>query len=480
MKAIFPFLLCVTALYAAPVEDTAVSSANAVYDGNSLILTGHVVLDHSLGKMAADEAKLQRQENGKDFPFSLIELARNVAMNLKSGAKIECSGAELDFIKLKGLLSSSEGNKVVYSDPLKKGLLKILGNAVELKISKKDDVEKKTDFEIDTILAKDEVVIEFGQEFFLHAHKALYRKAPSEKFQGIVTAYPKDAETPCTLTHQNDFIDAESVDLDLVHSKITLLRPKGFLSSLFLPGMQKGDVKFSCDHLLWDQSKDMLLLKGHVRVLESLIGTLISEGELEIVQKEQKKQKMLKTMRTHGLTTLDFKDESGKIHRLTGHGPFLFDRDRLRATIESPKKSGVVPVDKQIYYETENLAFFANQGIVEYAPSTAGHLRPTNLSLIGNIRLFSKDQEKPRLAVADRVNLSTTTKTVILAADPGKKVLYVDKAQGLRIGAQEVHITRDAKTGEDKVQGVGNVQFAFTEEENSLLEKIQSAMKILK
>jgi hypothetical protein len=59
------------------LSDTgSLSSSDASYDGNSLLLTGHVVLDHGLGKMTAEEASLERQEAGKDFPFSLIQLRK--------------------------------------------------------------------------------------------------------------------------------------------------------------------------------------------------------------------------------------------------------------------------------------------------------------------------------------------------------------------------------------------------------------------
>lgn len=477
-RCLLALLFGVSTLYAAPDTDSAaLSSSNAVYDGNALVLTGHVLLDHGLGKMAADEAKLQKQEAGKDFPFSLIQLINNVQLTMKNGAQIHCDGADLDFTSLKGLLSAQDGGKVVYSDNLKKGLFRLLGNSVELKISKQATDQKKTDFEIETILAKDDVNIEFAKGFSLQAHQALYRKSPlkensSEEFQGAVTAYPKDADTPCRLTHGEDLIDAESVDLDLIHSKLALLHPKGMLTSRLMPGMQKGELKFTCDHLLWDHLKNTLTLKGHVHVLESVVGKLTSEGELEIVHTQQKQGKMLKSISTIGTTSMHFKDENGTPHHLKTHGPFLFDRKPLRATFESPKKKGgSVSPDRQIYYETEGLSLYANQALIEYT-ATQGHLKPTALSLSGNIRLFAADEKKPRFAMADRLSVSTTTRTLILAANSGKKVLFVDESQSLRIAAQEIHITRDAKTGEERVQGVGSVQFALTDEENGLLKKV--------
>lgn len=468
-------LIALFLLSATPAPDSAaLSSANAVYDGNTMVLTGHVLLDHGLGKMAADEARLQRQEGGKEFPFSLIELTKNVLLDLKSGAKIECANAALDFVQGKGFLTSQEGSRVVYSDRLKKGLLRLLGKNVDLKIVPKTEGEKKNDFEIETILAKEDVTIEFGEGFTLSAHRALYRKAETSsnhEFQGIVTAYPKDAQTRCHLTRAGDLIDAETVDLDLMSQKLSLLRPQGALSSLLFPGAQKGEIQFTCDHLLWDHPKNLLTLKGHVKVVESALGTLVSDGELEILQQEQKKHRLLRAIRTRGSSTLDFKDETGKSHHLLGHGPFIFDREKLRATFDSPKRNGQVLPEKQLFYRSEDLSLFANQALMEYTASQ-GHLRPSMLTLAGSVRLFSTDADRPRFALADRLSFSTTTRTMILTAESGKRVLFTDEKQGIRIAAQEVHVTRDPESREDRVQGVGNVKFTFTDEENSQLKKM--------
>ncbi|MBI2742938.1 MAG: hypothetical protein HYX48_03380 [Chlamydiales bacterium] len=486
-------LLCTSTFYGAdaPAEQkadsAAVSSSNASYDGNALLLTGHVLLDHGLGKLAADEAKLQKQEVGKEFPFSLIQLMNHVKLSMKTGAQIQCDGADLDFTSLKGQLTALEGNKVVYSDALKKGLFRLLGNSVDLKIAKREDQDKKASFDIETILAKDEVSIEFAGDFSLQAHQALYRKMPtkegsSQEFQGIVTAYPKDAENPCRLVHGDDLVLAESVDLDIVNSKLTLLHPKGSVTSHTGANGKKGAIKFTCDHLLWDHLKNTLTLKGHVNVLESLFGRLTSDGDLEIVQTQQKQNRVLKSIRATGVTEVDFKDENETSHHLRGYGPFTFDRQQLRATLESPKrkpgkdgKGGGVPLDKQVHYEmqskTSGLSLFANHAQMEYTPSQ-GNLRPSVLTLTGNIRLFSMDEKKPRYALADRLTLSNTTRTIILSAAPGRKVLFMDKSQTMKIAAQEVHITRDSKTGEERVQGIGNVQFAFSDEESKLMKKL--------
>ena len=163
-------------------ESGSLSSADASYDGNSLVLTGHVVLDHGLGKMTAEEASLQRQEAGKDFPFSLIQLRKDVLLALKNSAQISCGSADLDFTALKGVLHPSENSKVVYSDQIKKKkggetvALKLSGQLVELNFSKQSHDGKKTEYEVQNILAKDDVVINYADTFELSAGQALYRK----------------------------------------------------------------------------------------------------------------------------------------------------------------------------------------------------------------------------------------------------------------------------------------------------------------
>jgi hypothetical protein len=92
---------------------------------------------------------------------------------------------------------------------------------------------------------------------------------------------------------------------------------------------------------------------------------------------------------------------------------------------DSPKRNGLTIPEKQLFYRSEDLALFANQAQMEYTDAE-GRLRPSVLTLSGNIRLFSADENKPRFAVGDRMSLSTTTRTLILTANPGKRVLYTD------------------------------------------------------
>ena len=451
-------LLTAPLLANAPVipDSGSLSSSDASYDGSSLLLTGHVVLDHGLGKMTAEEASLQRQEAGKDFPFSLIQLRKDVLLALKNSAQISCGSADLDFTALKGILHPSEDQKVVYSDLIKKKRggetipLKLSGQLIELIFSKQSHDGKKTEYEIQNILAKEDVVIDYADNFELSAGQALYRKelandkTSRREFQGVITAYPKEG-SQCRLSHQGDAIDADMVDLDLINSKISLLHPKGVLATSVLPHLQKGEIRFQSDHLYWDQSKNILTLKGHIFIDDPALGAFNAQDELQIVQTFTKGKTVLKAINAQGPTSLVYKDAQNHPHKLISQGTVNLDRDKLRATIESPEKDGVVTQDKQLYYEEEEIAIFADSAALEYS-ITNDTLQPASLSLKGNIRLFSHDPQKPpRCGAADRLTYSLTTRTLILSANPGKKVLFWDEVQGMHLSAPEVHITFDPR-----------------------------------
>ena len=148
-----------------------------------------------------------------------------------------------------------------------------------------------------------------------------------------------------------------------------------------------------------------------------------------------------------------------------------------RSIIDSPAKEGTVPLESQLYYEESEMAFYADHASLEYAMEE-GSIQPSSLTLQGNIRLFSHDPAKPpRFGSADRLTYSLTTRTLILSAHPGKKVLFWDETQGMHLSAPEVHIVHDPETKEQSVKGVGAVQFSFTPEEHSKLQHLFPNLK---
>ena len=330
------FTFCATLLFAneTPVnQDGSLSSTNASYDGNFLTLTGNVSLDHGLGKMSSEEASLQRQEVGNDFPFSQILLRKSVSLALKNSAQILCDSADLDFTALKGTLLSGENGKVVYSDQIKKKKggeatsLTLSSQSIELNFSKHAQDGKKTEYDIDHILAKEGVAIDYAGSFHLLAHHALYRrelsrdnKTTHREFQGTITAYPKDEESQCSLSHEGDEIFADMVDIDLLNSKISLLHPKGVLATSVLPHLENTKTSFQSDYLYWDQNKNVLTLKGHISIDEAAFGSLQTQDEVQMTMKMANGKRLLKKVDAKGDSTLVYQDAHNTTHKLISHG----------------------------------------------------------------------------------------------------------------------------------------------------------------
>ncbi|MBS0648679.1 MAG: hypothetical protein JSS10_05585 [Verrucomicrobia bacterium] len=450
-----------------PVKGTdagTISSSNASYDGNALVLKGQVLLDHGLGKMQAEEAILQKQETGKDFPFSMIHLEKDVLLKLHQNAELKCEKADLDFSTLKGFLTSSR--RVTYNDTLKRKKGKpcsfqLMSQAIDLQFSKKSD-EPKTSYDVQNVLARDNVELIYGSDFTLFTDAILYKKElvnpGSNEFQSNLSS---QGNQKCKLVHQADTIEADHFDLDIVHNKLLMTNPQGILPSLSLSS--KGEVRFSAENLLWDHEKNTLVLKGNPSVQEPNLGTLVSDQEIFLFQRD----KNLIGFKSFGNTTLTYLNQ----HKLVSHGTISFDREKNLGTVESPTVNGVVPENGQLSYHEGEMSVLADKAHIEYTEEN-GAFTPVSVSLKGHIKISSLTTGKlTKFGLADRLSYSPTTRTFILGADPGKKVVFANEEDNMRISAQEVHITQDPITKKQTVKGLGNVQLTLSAEEQATLNK---------
>lgn len=460
-------LIATTCLNANPApESTSLSSSSADYNGNTLILKGNVALDHGFGKMLAEQAFLEKQEPGKDFPFSFIRLLNDVHV-VTTDAEIKCETADLDFINLKGTLLPKLQDKVTYHE--KQRPLRLMSDAVEIEIEKKGFDGKKMTYQLNNLNAKGDVIIDFAKTFTLRADRAHYANVHNK---GILTIFPEGEQGLCYLTQEGNQVAATQIALDCGMSRLNFLNPSGRLLSSFVPQIKNAEMLFNAKELIWDHLKNTLSLKGNVHVEETSLGTIDTDGILQIAQSKHEGKRFLKSIRSQGKTTLTYSDPSlHDTHTLTTYGPMILDREHMRLTIESPLQNGKVGHDKQLVYTESDLTVSADKALVEYA-LVDGHLQPVSLLLKGNVHVSSANATDPALCgLSDRILFSHATKTLILSADPSKKVLFWDEEQGVSISSQEIHVTQDPTTHKRAIKGVGSVKFAFSNEENSLLQQ---------
>ncbi len=453
MISILASLLATTAPLA---DSTAVSSSNASYDGNSLVLKGQVLLDHGLGQMKAEEAILDKQEVGKEFPFSFIRLRTDVVLTLSQDATLSCDTADLDFNSLEGHLTSSERLRYTGSLKRKKGSATpfcLTSKLADLSFSKQETETQKPKYDIASILAQESVQFEYDQKYTLHADTTIF-----DQLKHHLSAHSKK-DTKCRLTYDNNQINADKMDLDLMLSEISMSHPQGSLHSL----ISQATTQFSSDNLLWNHLTNTLFLKGDVSLEDPSLGTVLSQEEIKLIQTD----KQLSSIHTQGKTTINYLNT----HKLTCFGTIDLDQKRLQANIISPLVGGATPAELQLSYQEEQITAFADTGHVEYT-LTNNTFQPLSLSLKGHVRLFSHDPNKPPLfGITDRLTYSPTTRTFILNADPGKKVIFINEAENIRLSAQEVHVTEDPITKRQTVKGVGNVQLTLSADEEALMNQ---------
>ena len=469
MKAIFSLLIISTALYGEIENSSLLSSTTASFDGNSLILQGHVLLDHAIGKLGAERAILQKQEQGKEFPFSVIELEKDVSVALRNQASVSCDEAHFDFTALKGALIGLQDHFVRYQDTFlqegKKQSFVITSKSADM-IMQRVETPKGLEYDVQTIIANDEATFAYGDRFKVNCDQAVYDPKILQK--RMLTASPASDKGVCNFEYKEGKMAAKKFEVSIDSGEVFADSPHGY----FLPAPNE-KLLFQSQKMAWNQNEQIIMLEQNVEVVDPIFGNLFAKEKLLLFHNSKKGKKSFHTIQTRGHATLTYKEQKKQaVHTLTSFGTIKLDRDRGNVLVESPVQNGLVPTGMQILYREESMTISSDRANMEYS-NTGTSFQPISVTLKGNIRLYTEDQNRPvRCALADRVNYSPSTRTFILAANPGKKVLLWDETETLQIAAQEIHITQEADSEKESIKGVGNVSFSFSQEENRLLRKL--------
>jgi len=406
-KTIYLFLCTSFLLAEAPTasSNNQLSSTHASYNGNALVLQGRVHLDHGIGKMSADEAFLEKQETGKDFPFSLIQLKKDVLLSLKNKAELRCDLAALDFNDLKGVLSSGEQEKVSYKDLFKQEgssfvPFHLMSRLIDLQLIKYDSATEATQYGIQSLIAKKEVQIEYAKEFVLTADEASYQNTDPQNsnFQtGIIEAYPTSAKSRCKIAYQGENIEADFIHVDIKNSQIQMKTPKGSIPSGLFTQNKTSPIFFYCQDLLWNHEKETLLLKNQVSIEEKTLGSLYAENEMLIIQGKSQNKKNVQSIHIDGVSLLEHKDAaSGWNHKITSFGSLHVDGLKGHITLASPPNK-----EKQVCYEDQDIILQADQALIEY--SEESDFKPLSVALQGNVTIKSTSASPLQLGMADRL-----------------------------------------------------------------------------
>lgn len=437
-------LICFVLPFSLMANTSSISSTKALYDGNILVLSGNVELDHSLGKMQSGAARLEKEE--PDAPFSSIHLSKGVRIALKTSSEISCESADLDFKSLIGKLFPKSGERIYFSH-LTKTPFSLSSKTAEVEFTKLAE-----DIKVAKIKATDNVHIQYGTDFVLSADHAVY----SEEEAPCISAY-----SHCVLSHSEDRVESEKMEFFPQTSETMLHSPKGNLKHSIFSGSH--DIVFSCNHLTWQDLSHSLLLQGDVWIQDKELGDIRCDEEIELQQKQVDGKWILNTIVAKGKTQLNYQLAADFPHFLICYGTLRLDHERLVLTLEKSP-------DKPIEYYHDEMKMQADQAQMDYTQES-GVIHPKELLLSGNVRLTTEtDTETTRCAIADRFSYFPEEDKIVLSSTQGKNVLFWDSQKDLSISATEVHILRLPEG--TNIKGVGNVRFAFSTLENSILKKL--------
>lgn len=439
------------------LEDKTVSALHATYEDTTLQLSGEVKVEHGLGVLQSDKAFLYRQESSKNLPFSRIYLEDNVHILCKDSASLSCDLAELDFQSLKGKLHSTSMTPVLYADEGVYGSttcpIQLESKEIDLVFEKQEAKDGSIDYLCKQALASKEVVIRYAKDFAIQTPKACFSKNSSTEGKFFT-----DTENKSTILYKDETIEASYIEGSLENQTLQLKQPKGTLpSSLFSP-KQQGQLFFSCQNLLWEHGKQILFLQGNVQIQESHFGCLTAENQVTIEQSRAKNTPSIQSIYVEGLSILSHNRSS-----LTSYGSLTVDGIKGQITAKSPSAG------EQVLFEDPDLILKTDLAILEY---TEPLHELSSLTFQGNIKIYTPSSlQTSRYALADRLVYAPDTKTIILSAYSGKRVLFWDEESKVTLSAKEVHITQNPITHKPDIKGVGNVKLVFSQEEQQLMKQ---------
>lgn len=260
-------------LQKATSSHSSIASNEAAYDGSRLALKGNVIIEHPLGTMQANEAYLEKQEDQSDL-LRAIHLSESVHIQLTDHGRVHCEKAMFDLSSFIGELEPKEGDKIHY--------IHFLKNQAPLEIQSLRAVlqfhqEKEETPILQTIHAKGDVEISYGDGFFLCAECAAFEKVEEEAhlLKSMIRAFSPSGAA-CLLTRGKDRIEAKQFTIYPEETTIAVDHPRGHLPSLTMQG--ENELFFQCETLFWDQQQQLLKFQDAVEFTEPSLGQICAKN----------------------------------------------------------------------------------------------------------------------------------------------------------------------------------------------------------
>lgn len=363
--------------------DVTVSADKAEYDGGTLSLQGHVVVETLLGSIKADSAILKEEE--KPQAMRQIVLQDNVAIHFANHGTLSCAKADVDLISSGGVFLSSPSQEfVIYCEEMpqqgKSPLLVIKSREMTFEMGKSQG--KRV---VGTLVASRDLTIDYKDLLHISADQGVYNQCgDSSSPSPRIMLSPMEGGQCQVTTPQGDFLSAKRILFDIEKNNLSFITPKGTLMQLSASGRDGLDV--ACDFMCWDNAKGTLTMEGNISLDQPGLGTLQNNEAVLIQQHTVDGHQKLKTIQISGETLFSYVDEATKAsHQLTCYGIVKADDEIRQVIFESPRDHAEVIPEKQLFFRDRSGEFYADDAVVDYIIDADQKIVLNNIRLKGNV-----------------------------------------------------------------------------------------------
>lgn len=462
-------------------EPLVINSGEAEYNGKEISLTGNVVIQHSLGKIAAQHLTILPSED-KKMRFAFIKMDEDIRIDLQGGGQLNCQQAEIDYQHLKGVFQgNAQAPDVVYiemgnsSDTPDQAVLMVKSEKLDAELQQQlNPVTSTTQTVIKQLQAIGNIRAYYNNNYLILADHAHYQRLPTEQDPlaqtlTLSTVNPKDCL--CQITNKNgDLLQAERIQIKMPNRQLICFQPRGTL--VFNQKEKPQQIEFAATTLTWDDPEQKLLLQGQIQMHQAGVGDLKANKEVTIQQHIVQGQKAIHSISSKEGAELSYIDPYQMTHHLINYGPLLINHEKMQVILHSPiNEQGEIPVEKQIHFENLFCDAYANQMQIDYKEQEQ-MWTPVKIILQGQVKILNRFdghiQETGSIlhyVLADHIEYFPETQDLLLSSQEGKRVLFYDKVNNVQMSAASLKIKRDPQTHKESIQGIGDVRFTFIEHE---------------
>lgn len=461
-------------------EPVIVNSGEAEYNGREVSLRGEVEVQHPLGTISANQLTFESssdQQNKKN-KFGNLKISKNVRLNLAQGGILTCQEARINFATMQGICcGNTDFPDVIYLSTLQndsKQRIELRSQEMFFEMLRVPDTSQ---LQVKQINANKNIRILYQGDYQATGERATFSclsNEPQFASSGILHLSVDDNLEHCEVKNLNgDHLFAWSIQLDTAKRLLTLSKPFGTLN-FQSESKPLQTLKFRSQNLLWDDSQNILTLKGDVNVSYNDVLHLHSETELVIKQAVENGKKTLRSIEVPQKVHISYRDsEKDEEHKIFSPGCFMIDHEQHRIILEGTETG-------QVAIEDVMGDMFADRVKLDYDWEKQFELQ--KIVLNGNVRLFNRfdghREESSSILhyfLADYVEYFPNKREMVLVSREGNRVLFFDKVNNIQMSAPSLKIKRDSTTNKDLIQGIGDVRFIFIETE---LEQIKQRFRI--